>query len=316
MHLTKKGGVTPCDRRFDRGKVAIAAAAALLLFATAAQAQQTLVINPTLSSITFGETINLAALGFPGDDGHGNYAAVPQLGQAGSMTTNYSGTIMLNTSTPGSIQLLPNGSQINALNNGVWYPGENPNGSVGTPTLTGGTVGPAPGNYGFQFTSLSALGNTHNLILNILPFNQDAPIGAGGIGNSPMTLSGTNFSMAGQSLVATDGIQDIWAPAAVGGPTQALLDDIASVGTTNYGFLVPSVGGTGTWDGTTLTMPIVSTQTLSSDHGAIIITTTFSGQIVATVQVPEPSTMTLFGFGVVGLLSYAWRARKRRSSVA
>ena len=230
MHLTKKGGVTPCDRRFDRGKVAIAAAAALLLFATAAQAQQTLVINPTLSSITFGETINLAALGFPGDDGHGNYAAVPQLGQAGSMTTNYSGTIMLNTSTPGSIQLLPNGSQINALNNGVWYPGENPNGSVGTPTLTGGTVGPAPGNYGFQFTSLSALGNTHNLILNILPFNQDAPIGAGGIGNSPMTLSGTNFSMAGQSLVATDGIQDIWAPAAVGGPTQALLDDIASVG--------------------------------------------------------------------------------------
>ena len=320
MHLTKKGGVTPCDRRFDRGKVAIAAAAALLLFATAAQAQppETLIINPTLSSITFGETINLAALGFPGDDGHGNYVAVNQLGQAGSMTTHYSGALMLDTSTtPGAIQLLPNGSQINALNNGVWFPGENPNGSVGTPTIAGGTVGPAPGNYGFQFTSLGVLGNTNHLILNILPLNQDLPIGApNGLGNAPMTLSGNNFNLAGQALVATDGLQETWGPAAAGGPTQSTLDDIASIGATDYGLAIPLVAGTGTWDGTTLTIPIISTQTISASHGTILITSTFSGTIVATVQVPEPSTMTLFGFGVVGLLSYAWRARKRRSLVA
>jgi hypothetical protein len=37
---------------------------------------------------------------------------------------------------------------------------------------------------------------------------------------------------------------------------------------------------------------------------------------VAHPKVPEPTSLMLFGFGVVGLLSYAWRARKRRALVA
>ena len=36
MRLFPKGGVPPCDRRLDRGKVAIAALAALFMFATSA----------------------------------------------------------------------------------------------------------------------------------------------------------------------------------------------------------------------------------------------------------------------------------------
>ena len=38
MRMSTKGGATPRDRRLDRGKVAIAAIAALFLFATNAQA--------------------------------------------------------------------------------------------------------------------------------------------------------------------------------------------------------------------------------------------------------------------------------------
>jgi hypothetical protein len=38
MRMSTKGGATPRDRRLDRGKVAIAALAALFLFATNAQA--------------------------------------------------------------------------------------------------------------------------------------------------------------------------------------------------------------------------------------------------------------------------------------
>jgi PEP-CTERM motif len=33
-------------------------------------------------------------------------------------------------------------------------------------------------------------------------------------------------------------------------------------------------------------------------------------------QVPEPTSVTLLGFGIVGLLNYAWRARKRRAIAA
>ena len=32
--------------------------------------------------------------------------------------------------------------------------------------------------------------------------------------------------------------------------------------------------------------------------------------------VPEPSTVTLLGFGVAGFLTYAWRARNRKALVA
>ena len=31
---------------------------------------------------------------------------------------------------------------------------------------------------------------------------------------------------------------------------------------------------------------------------------------------PEPSTMMLLGFGVAGLLSYAWRPRRRKAVIA
>jgi hypothetical protein len=40
------------------------------------------------------------------------------------------------------------------------------------------------------------------------------------------------------------------------------------------------------------------------------LTSYISGVIVANPKVPEPSSMVLLGFGVVGLLTYAWRKRR------
>lgn len=74
----------------------------------------------------------------------------------------------------------------------------------------------------------------------------------------------------------------------------------------------------GTWDGVTLTIAVNSVVTfaLTSGSTSVPVTVTNVGVIVATVRVPEPSSMVLCGFGIVGLLSYAVRARKQRALVA
>lgn len=48
-----------------------------------------------------------------------------------------------------------------------------------------------------------------------------------------------------------------------------------------------------------------------SNGGSTIPLVLESGLHVRLDLVPEPSTVTLFGFGIVGLMCYAWRARRR-----
>jgi hypothetical protein len=45
--------------------------------------------------------------------------------------------------------------------------------------------------------------------------------------------------------------------------------------------------------------------------GSFVSDTTGLGAVIASPSVPEPATLTLLGFGTVGLLGYGWRRRKQ-----
>lgn len=133
-----------------------------------------------------------------------------------------------------------------------------------------------------------------------------------------MTLTAGSFDeneAGGQSWGAVEGYLDLVSAVA---NAQILLQ---TAGPSNTPLPLPlgSAGPTsGTWDGVTLTIPInsINSFALDSPLGPVPIVIETTGVIIATVRVPEPSSVVLCGFGVVGLLSYAARARKRRASLA
>jgi hypothetical protein len=130
---------------------------------------------------------------------------------------------------------------------------------------------------------------------------------------APMPLVGNNFDLAGQTATAVAGRQAF--VSFLGNDTGSLVGVPTFFGTLGPGVPTPGID-VGTWDGTTLTIPIHSQFTIqvTDDPFPIFQTATVVGQIVATPRiVPEPSTMVLFGFGVVGLLTAAWRKRVRKA---
>jgi hypothetical protein len=293
--------------------LAFSALAALLLCATSVRAQDAfLQIDPLLSSLTFSEQTNLSFYGLTGDGsgGPGTYSSTVQLGNVGSNTTSVSGIIHVGLA-PGSIQFLPDSSGMVLGNNGSWYPGETLSGQPGDPLPLGGTTGSQVGNIGLQFTGLSELVRISGVEMNFLPFNSDSAIGLTGTGNAPMTLSGNSFSLAGQSLVDTQGIQDAYGPLFQG--VQTHLNSGINPGNA-YGFTglpMPLVAGTGTWNPITgqLVVPIISQITIPSNTPT---TFTITGQIVANVIAPEPSTFVLGIAGLAGLGFATLRKKFRR----
>jgi hypothetical protein len=160
--------------------------------------------------------------------------------------------------------------------------------------------------YAFPFSPLNLTATIYNLRWDFTaPPQSGLPMG---VPSTPVGLAGQNFDMSGQAVSYSQGRQVY--VSGLGNSSDSIIGFPALFGT----------GGSdiGTWDGTTLTVPIHSKIqfNVTSSNGGIDEQVLVSGQIVLTPVVPEPSSMTLLGFGVVGLLSYAWRARKRKAIAA
>lgn len=302
MRIMKKGGLAPCDRRLDRRKVTLAATAVLCLCVTSARADlYDFVINPALSTVKVKSVWNLSAFKV------GTQTWVAQ--QPGSDIANYYGNVYADiTGTPalGTLQLLP-GSSIRALDYAggapALVPSELPNGKVNPAGL------PATnGNYG---TTIGLVGAFQ--LIGRQKFDILAPA------NPVMAVVGNSFNEAGNTWGSVEGFSDIIS--ALGAPSHTALATFSgglpyplplATGTV---VTTGTTGAVGTWDGTTLTI-VVNSVLDYVISGVIPVHEERTGVIVATPRVPEPSSLTLLGFGTVGLLSYAWRARKRRALTA
>jgi hypothetical protein len=308
--MMKKGGATPCDRRLDRRKVAIAAAAALFLFATEVRAN---VVDFVLVQSSSWLIQNSKIFG----PGIGIHNSIPQYGlptplvsgpfpngqpPTGSDSTTYYGHIYVDIN-PTTIQLMP-GSSMRAA---IGWPGDG--GSPGRyqphdPVYSDPSfVNPGfndNSNYGLSIPTLGVKSVQYGIRLD--NGNVYAP-------STTMGRAGNNFNLAGQGIGFTLGRQAF--VSGLGNDTSSLIGDPMAFYGTNGSDI-------GTWDGTTLTIPVHSqfTFNVTTDFGGIDQTLFITGQLVAIPYVPEPSTFTLVGFGIVGLLSYAWRARKRNSLAA
>lgn len=293
--LMRTTGVSPRDRRIGRGKVALAALAAILCSATTARANLVdFVIVQAQSSLKQVNKIYGPAVG--------NQTTTAQV--AGSDTAPLYGHIYVDLN-PGTIKLT-NSSAVNFVTTGNYAPHD----PVTSDPLGPPPVGTTPGNYGLAAPGIGLSAVQHNLKSNfsntLLGPISDLPLGGT---NFPLASTALEFTQGRQAFVTVlgNGTDDV-----VGSPIFAsgYFNDITSTYTPG--------AGVGTWDGTTLTIPIDSKLTfrITNDFGGIDEDVVFTGQIVAVPFVPEPSTVTLLGFGVVGLLSYAWRARKRKNLVA
>ncbi len=297
MRMKTKGGVTPCDRRLDRRKVAIAAAAVLFLSATSVRA------NVVEFKLDMDQSYLKQANKLVGPALGGSKTSVPQVASTGpygeaSDKTHWFGSLYVDLQ-PTTIQLLP-GSYMSGVYTGAYVPHDP---VISDPVSPPGNTGVEPGNYGIQIAAIGLFAVQYELVIdNGNPSN--------GFPSTPMPLAGNNFNMFGQAFQFIDGRQAFIS--GLGNDTGDLVNDL---------FTIMGTAGAdiGTWDDftQTLTIPVHSSWSfrVTNDFGGIDEFVNVEGQLVAH-PAPEPTTMTLLGFGVVGLLSYVWRARKRRALVA
>jgi hypothetical protein len=233
------------------------------------------------------------------------------------MNTGFFGHLYVAVNPGTSIQFFapPGQNNIHNVTTGNYAPGEDNTGHTNP-------ASPAqPGNIGARVTAIGALQRNYNSVYDSLVSLDPTLSGPAAL---PIT-GGNQFDTAGLVLPQTQGYEDITTGIGAG-PYK-----ISAIG--NYPISFHSaydqntgapaqgyVANNATVDPVTLHMIIpINFQlwnevTVGSNRDYQVIT--LRGQIVADPPIPEPSTIILFGFGIVGLLSNAWRARKRRALVA
>lgn len=354
MHRVKKWCGSPCDRRKDRGKVAIAAVAALCIFATATARASVvdLELVEDLSSLSYaGSSVFIPAV-------YGVGASLPYTAGtnfagngASGLLAHFKGHMYMSHSggTGPSIDPMSQAPGFgahyqDATGSGAppWAMGSYIPGVIGTTPTTGGPipgypVTPAfePGNYGISVPAIGAHVRQYNLSIGPTPL-----LGADG----PMPLVGTAgptgfYAMATQiwgmlsgyqALVSGlggsfDDLSTVFSGAPFPVPLSGDFDARVVTLVANAGSPVYTPGaGVASWDGATLTIPVSGSVRYTIDDGDTPLdfsddiddTRVLSGMLVYHPYVPEPSSMILAGCGVVGLLGAAWRSRKRRPLAA
>ena len=325
MRANTKGGVTPRDRRLDRRKVAIAAIAALFLFAaTPAKAGIVeMIVDPAESFMSISQDTDISILfGLP--VGSVVIPSVPQV--AGSDTAGMFGNMYVDLGGGGSIGFGLGGTiTIANTDGGAGYAPFDPVASSPGPNLPPPVGVTTPANYGLFAdpggTTLNLSLVHHGEFGTILgPGRPLTPTGGGPFGDETVfdLFPGVDFWLGTGGRIAFTSL--------LGSDTGDIVGDpIAAFGTALGGF------GEGTWDPTdtvaggiphalgTLTILIASSFTIGINVADppigddVFVTFAATGVIVATPNpVPEPSSIVLLGFGVVGFVACGWRLRKRR----
>lgn len=269
-----------CDKFSNLNKVTIATAFALFFFvtSTAQAANVSLTIDPTQSFLTQGQVFDISSLGGQ-PKGTLVLPSVPQDPGVPSDTSHLSGSLLVDL-TPTTLQLIP-GSAIDYEETGSYLPGPVDN-----------------ANYGIKLDPLQLRAVLYGLTSD---FNLDDPGPIMPINPGPL---GT-FDLAGNVLHFTSGFLDT---VSIGGPSS---DDQTGG---EAALLGTGAADIGSWDGHTLTIPIHSSAEGSVLLGQAEIFITLLGEGVIVATIPEPSTFVLFGFGALGLVTCAWRARARKSA--
>lgn len=285
-------------RRLKNSVLTVAIAAATVLFLSATSARANLVefvLDVDQSYLTqsiklVGPFLGGSKTSVPQQNPHGG----PFYPTEASDKTHWRGSLYVDLQ-PTTIQLMP-GSYMSGAYTGSYVPHDP---VVSDPISPPGNTGTEPGNYGLAIPSLGMFLVQYELVMDISnPSN--------GFLSTPMPLAGNNFNLGGQALQFIDGRQA--SISGLGNDTRDLTNGLfAAFGT--------SGADIGTWAGGTLTLPVHSTWgfRLTDELGGIDEYVSVTGQIVARPRVPEPTTLMLFSLCVVGLLVYAWRARKRRA---
>jgi hypothetical protein len=305
--------------------VAIAAVAALFLFATttAFAVPVTWVVDSTLSTISTGQAVDISTLfalphgsvvntfipQYPDPDGPGPITGSDITYVSGTITGDVVPGVSINLGAA-AMPLLVNNTPGAGGFAGAFAPGDPPSpypGGVYFGAQFGLKSGPAGG------ILLNSM--VHDLALTWAEVVEAGPrpLGVGGVfpyipGNDGL------FGIAG-TVVAREstGALDL-------GPDSLVGSVISALGTADSGAHAP------TWDPTdltagpngTLTLPVYSLFSSTFDLAAVddgILYISSFGTIVATPTapvVPEPSSMVLLAFGLIGLVTCGWRWRKRR----
>jgi hypothetical protein len=215
----------------------------------------------------------------------GSFNAIPLSEQGpGSRTANYSGPITIdvdNLLAPTSINFVS--SSAVASITGQWRPEAGGGPAAGNPGVA------QDANYGLQLNA-GALGNAFAAVRD-LEFN---------VTGGPLVVAAGAFPST-QTLNVVSGLFAVNTPAAFMEPPSQ--DDLSGDTLMNASATLSTYAVAGST--ATLTIPI---DIVEQDDLTII----YRGQLVATGQIPEPSSILLIGLALAGLLGRSGTNRRRR----